>query len=275
MADVDRATIEAGIPGMILMENAAQLVVEYIAAHFSPVGEQRIVVVCGKGNNGGDGLAIARQLHVRFKPCTVLRGVSDLRSGGTARRCGAELSRCCARRGCREYRDFGPEMRIREASWSTPFSEPDWSAAATGLALDGDSRDQLVVPFRPKVVAVDIPSGLSGRKRRTPPGEYMHADATVTFTAPKVCHAMPPACDRMGDLVIASIGSPSSIHENDERIQLALITPREQSRRCSRHARGIRTRASSGMFSSWPARATSPARRPWRGFRRCAPEPAW
>ena len=50
------------------MENAAARVVEYIAAHFSPVSEQRIVVVCGKGNNGGDGLAIARQLHVRFNP---------------------------------------------------------------------------------------------------------------------------------------------------------------------------------------------------------------
>src|SRR5579863_9570664 len=68
MGEVDRATIEAGIPGIILMENAAQRVVEYIARHFSPVSQQRIVVVCGKGNNGGDGLAIARQLHIRFNP---------------------------------------------------------------------------------------------------------------------------------------------------------------------------------------------------------------
>ena len=53
----------------------------------------------------------------------------------------------------------------------------------------------------------------------------MRADATVTFTAPKVCHAMPPACNLMGDLAIAPIGSPASMYENDERIQLALVTP--------------------------------------------------
>src|SRR5215469_14651459 len=68
MADVDRATIEAGIPGIILMENAASRVVEYIAEKYPPLREQRILVVCGKGNNGGDGLAVARQLHVRFPP---------------------------------------------------------------------------------------------------------------------------------------------------------------------------------------------------------------
>src|SRR5579862_4965443 len=63
MNAVDRATIEAGIPGLILMENAAHRVVEYIAEHFAPISKQRIVVVCGKGNNGGDGLAIARILR--------------------------------------------------------------------------------------------------------------------------------------------------------------------------------------------------------------------
>lgn len=68
MGEVDRATIEAGIPGIVLMESAAARVVEYIARRFAPVGEQRIAVVCGKGNNGGDGLAIARQLHIRFAP---------------------------------------------------------------------------------------------------------------------------------------------------------------------------------------------------------------
>jgi len=62
MGEVDAATIAAGIPGIILMENAAQRVVEYIVRRFSPVVEQRIVVVCGKGNNGGDGFVTARHL---------------------------------------------------------------------------------------------------------------------------------------------------------------------------------------------------------------------
>src|ERR1700690_3425185 len=64
MNAVDRATVERGIPEIILMENAAHRVVEYIAS----ANHQRIVVVCGKGNNGGDGLAIARILHTRFQP---------------------------------------------------------------------------------------------------------------------------------------------------------------------------------------------------------------
>ena len=66
MRAIDRRTIEAGIPGLVLMENAACRVVEFLAARFAPLDEQRIAVFCGKGNNGGDGMAIARQIHVRF-----------------------------------------------------------------------------------------------------------------------------------------------------------------------------------------------------------------
>ena len=58
MREVDRRTIEAGIPGIVLMENAGHRVVEFLAERFAPLGEQRIVVLCGKGNNGGDGLVI-------------------------------------------------------------------------------------------------------------------------------------------------------------------------------------------------------------------------
>ena len=62
MREVDRRTIEPGIPGIVLMENAGHRVVEFLAERFAPLAEQRIVVLCGKGNNGGDGLVIARQL---------------------------------------------------------------------------------------------------------------------------------------------------------------------------------------------------------------------
>jgi NAD(P)H-hydrate repair Nnr-like enzyme with NAD(P)H-hydrate epimerase domain len=65
MREVDRLTVERGIPGLILMENAASRVVDVLRETFHPLGEQRVVVVCGKGNNGGDGFAIARQLFTR------------------------------------------------------------------------------------------------------------------------------------------------------------------------------------------------------------------
>jgi ADP-dependent NAD(P)H-hydrate dehydratase / NAD(P)H-hydrate epimerase len=220
MGEVDRATIAAGIPGIILMENAAQRVVEYIVRRFSPVAEQRIVVVCGKGNNGGDGLAIARQLHVRFRPrnlCVVLIGDPDELRGDAAQ----NLAMLRAS-GLQEYRDFGPEMRtatlVIDAVLGTGLSGP-----AKGPALDAILEINSAFPFA-KVVAVDIPSGLSGESG-APPGVYVRADATVTFTAPKLCHALSPACDLMGELEIAPIGSPPSMYENDERIDLALITP--------------------------------------------------
>jgi len=220
MAEVDRATIAAGIPGIILMENAAARMVEYIAAHFAPVSEQRIVVVCGKGNNGGDGLAIARQMHVRFAPrnlrVILICDPAELRGD-------AALNLAMLRAaGIQEYRDFGLEMRsatlVIDAVLGTGLI-----GAATGPALDAILEINSSFPFA-KVIAVDIPSGLSGASGR-PPGNYARADATITLTAPKVCHAMPPACNLMGDLVIAPIGSLPSHYENDDRIQLALITP--------------------------------------------------
>lgn len=220
MGDVDRATIAAGIPGIVLMENAAQRVVEYLARKFSPLRDERIVVACGKGNNGGDGLAIARQLHICFNPrhlWVVLTANPEELSGDAA--LNLRMLRAC---GVQEYRDFGPDMRqatlIVDAILGTGLNGP-----AKGAALDAILEINAFPPSA-RVVAVDIPSGLSG-ETGTPPGECVRADATVTFTAPKVCHAMPPACNLMGELAIAPIGSPPSMYEDDDRIQLALVTP--------------------------------------------------
>ncbi len=68
MREVDRRTSELGIPSIILMENAGHRVVEFLEREYAPLREQRIVVVCGKGNNGGDGLVVARQLYTRVGP---------------------------------------------------------------------------------------------------------------------------------------------------------------------------------------------------------------
>src|SRR5512141_580432 len=68
MREVDRLTIEQGIPGIVLMENAGHRVVEFLERRYAPLSRHRIVVFCGKGNNGGDGFVIARQLFTRFRP---------------------------------------------------------------------------------------------------------------------------------------------------------------------------------------------------------------
>ena len=221
MNAVDRATIDAGIPGIILMENAAHRVVELLCEKFAPLSGQSVVIVCGKGNNGGDGLAVARLLHVRFQPrelYVVLLVPADQLTGDAATN--LAMMRAC---GLEEYREFGPEMRgatlVVDAVLGTGLRGP-----ATGLALN--AIREINLSFRhAKVVAIDLPSGLSGDSA-IPPGEFVRADATVTFTAPKVCHALPPARDFMGELQILPIGSPSSLYQADPAIQLALVTPR-------------------------------------------------
>jgi hydroxyethylthiazole kinase-like uncharacterized protein yjeF len=207
MNAVDRATIERGIPEIILMENAAHRVVEYIAE----LNHRRTVVVCGKGNNGGDGLAIARILHTRFQPElleVVLVGDPHEQQLKMLNAAGVEI-----------HRTFSPKSQtatlVIDAVLGTGLKGP-----ARGPALDAIRAINSQFPFA-KIIAVDIPSGLAGDSA-TPIGEYVRADATITFTAPKICHALPPARGLMGDLRIAAIGSPEELLKDS---QLELITP--------------------------------------------------
>lgn len=213
MNAADRATVEAGIPGIILMENAAHRVVEYVEQHFAPVAGHRIAVICGKGNNGGDGLAIARILHTRFHPpnleIVLIPDPSEL-AGDAA----ANLKMLHAA-GLREKRELNsiPTL-IVDAVLGTGLEGP-----AKGPALDAI---RLINGFREaKVVAVDIPSGLAGDSA-VPPGEHVRADASVTFTSPKMCHALHPARGLMGDLQVRQIGTPCNLLPET---QLALIDP--------------------------------------------------
>src|SRR5512133_4178903 len=109
MREVDRRTIEAGIPGVVLMENAGHRVVEFLAQRFAPLTGQRIVVLCGKGNNGGDGMVIARQLHTRFRPrslhVVLLAAPEDLKGDAAANF--RMLSVC----GCPIQREVPPQAR--------------------------------------------------------------------------------------------------------------------------------------------------------------------
>jgi hydroxyethylthiazole kinase-like uncharacterized protein yjeF len=73
MREVDRRAIEGGIPGEVLMENAGRSVVEFLEREFAPLSAQRVIVFCGKGNNGGDGLVIARLLRERGVPVEVVK----------------------------------------------------------------------------------------------------------------------------------------------------------------------------------------------------------
>jgi NAD(P)H-hydrate epimerase len=222
MREVDRRTIELGIPGLILMENAAHRVVEFLVETFPRLAEERIVVLCGKGNNGGDGLAIARQLHIRIHPrsLNVVLAAEPSELRGDA----AENYRMLAATDCPVQTQLTPEMQaatlIVDAILGTGLKGP-----ASGRALEWINAINHGFPSA-EVVAVDVPSGLDSDSGK-PPGEAVHARYTVTFTAPKLCHVLAPACEYAGKLRVASIGSPPDLFAKNASIQLALSEPGE------------------------------------------------
>jgi ADP-dependent NAD(P)H-hydrate dehydratase / NAD(P)H-hydrate epimerase len=217
MREVDRLTIERGIPGLILMENAGLRVVEFLEERFSPLANQRIAVICGKGNNGGDGLVVARQLYTRFRPRAlhvVLKAdPADLRgdAAGNFRMLGA-----C---GCPFAREVTPEMRLAtlvvDGLLGTGITGP-----ATGAALESIREINTGFPLA-KIVAIDLPSGMP-TDSGFPVGESVRADYTVTFTSLKVSQALPPNCDKMGELRVAPIGSPPDLMDD---VSLSQVEP--------------------------------------------------
>ena len=220
MREVDRRTMELGIPGIVLMENSAHRVVEALAERFAPLERQRIVVLCGKGNNGGDGLAIARQLFTRFHPAALdvvlLAAPEELKGDAAAnyrmlRACGGEALPAISARARNA-------TLVIDALLGTGVNGP-----AAGRMLEGIREINGGFPLA-RVVAVDIPSGMPSDSGE-PVGEIARADLTVTFTAPKLGQAMPPNCDRVGKLVVGAIGSPPALYEDDAGIYLSLVGP--------------------------------------------------
>lgn len=201
MRAVDQRTEEIGISGPILMENAGHRVIEYISTHWTVLSRERVVVLCGKGNNGGDGFVIARQLFTRFR-------TKSLHIVATHPNDDSAPLRMLRAVGCPVYDSITQAMH-----GATLVID-----ALLGTGLKGSARDKALDWIREintgfpnaKVVAVDVPSGMNS-DTGVSEGEIARADACVTFTAPKICHVLPPNCDTVGDLVVAAIGSPAGL----------------------------------------------------------------
>ena len=268
MREVDRRTIEMGIPGIVLMENAGHRVVEFLAERFAPLAAQRIVVLCGKGNNGGDGLVVARQLSHALPPARAARGPAG-RAGGSEGRRGGELRDAARPAAARFGSEIPAEARLAtlvvDALLGTGISGP-----AAGAMLEGIREINGGFPLA-KVVAVDIPSGMPSDSGQ-PVGECARADYTVTFTAPKLGQVLPPNCDRVGELVVGPIGSPPELYED---VWLSLLEPAMFERTAgaapARRAQGnLRPRAGGGGIARQDA-----APPPWLGWARCARARGW
>jgi ADP-dependent NAD(P)H-hydrate dehydratase / NAD(P)H-hydrate epimerase len=199
MRALDRHTIEdLGVPGEVLMESAGRAVVAAVLARLAP-GDS-VLVVCGPGNNGGDGLVVARHLHLLGVP---------VRAALLAERLSG---------------DAGPQLtRARKAG--VPIEGKRWRAPASGVivdalfgtglarALSGDARASVrrinaarsARPGAVAVIAVDLPSGLSADTGQVL-GAAVAADATVTLGLPKLGLAFEPGRGLAGRIAVARIG---------------------------------------------------------------------
>lgn len=224
MREADRRTIEdIGIPSMVLMENAGRQVVATLESTFASLAEMRIAILCGPGNNGGDGFVVARTLLERaFDVGVYLVGH------------GADL-KGDARANLQILGNLGTDVvEIRDAAaWElhgTDVLGADLVVDAlfgTGLRTPLTGLVQTIVEdvnasARP-VVAIDLPSGLLAD---TPdvPGPAVHATLTVTLAAPKLPLVLPPAEVFAGNLVIADIGIPRTVIDQIDGPRIEILT---------------------------------------------------
>lgn len=228
MREIDRRTIEAGVPSLILMENAACRFVEFLERRFAPLKAGRIVVICGKGNNGGDGLAIARQIKLRGG-CASLDVVLPYPASELSPDAAANL-RMLEILGITVQPRIEPRMRaatlVVDALLGTGLKGP-----ARGLAAELIAEMNSGFPAA-AVVSVDVPSGLHED------GLSVEASDTVTFTAPKLEQVLPPLCDRVGALHVVDIGTPASMLADDAAYPIQLSEPAIFRRLFNRRPRG-------------------------------------
>lgn len=224
MREADRRTIEeVGVPSIVLMENAGRQVAAVMTSAFDNLAEQRVAVLSGRGNNGGDGFVVARTLAERGIDVSVflVGTAADVR--GDARTnldALARLGLAVIEVGGEEAWELhAPDVLahdvIVDALFGTGLKSPLSGLLETIVEDVNDSP----VP----VVAVDLPSGLSADSNEVI-GPCIQAALTVTLGTPKLPLVLPPARDLAGDMVIADIGIPRQVIEAVEGQRLRLLT---------------------------------------------------
>lgn len=199
-----------GIPGVLLMENAARQLADAVAAGGAP--SLRVLVVCGAGNNGGDGYAAARHLDLRGHAVRVLSLMPIERLTGDARTMADIAVRC----GIGMTDDVSATAAggwdvIVDAIFGTGLSRPPEGEARAAIEAINAVVDCAVV-------AADVPSGLDCDTGQ-PLGACVRADVTVTFVRSKTGFDVPAAGQFTGRVVVADIGAPQAIVEKIVRAE--------------------------------------------------------
>ncbi|HEX8188280.1 MAG TPA: NAD(P)H-hydrate dehydratase [Pyrinomonadaceae bacterium] len=236
MREIDRLTTERyAIPSLLLMQAAADASAREIAARFShDLSGKTFQILCGRGNNGGDGAALARALWTQgARVDVVLFGGADDAKGDA--RANFEIVRRLSSFEAGSE-DRPPPLSFVEcgdvAAWEELASVPrGYDCVVDALFGTGLTRPleglfaQVVAHLEllraarahaahdtPLFVSLDLPSGLNA-DARAPIGPAVRADLTVTYTAAKPANVLPPASHFNGRLAVADIGSPPALVE--------------------------------------------------------------
>src|SRR5258706_2914510 len=196
MRDADRRTIEEiGIPPLVLMENAGRQVVAAMEAMHSDLVERQVAVLCGRGNNGGDGFVVARTLLQRGVDVSVflIGVVGDVR--GDARtnleilgRLGLTVVEIANSEAWElHFSEVSECTLIVDAIFGTGLNAPISGLMETVVADVNGSG----IP----IVSIDLPSGLAADSHE-PIGDSIEAGMTVTLAAPKIAPGLPPPATR-------------------------------------------------------------------------------
>jgi NAD(P)H-hydrate epimerase len=208
MKNLDRrATEEFGISEDLLMENAGEAVYFVMLQEFG-ITDNKFVVLCGGGNNGGDGLVIARKIHSNGGEAKVFLLDDETKFKGAARKNFEILSRM--------------PIEISKVSSIDPIESAVLNSNAvvdaifgTGLTreVSGIYKDaiRLVNESQGMVFSVDIPSGINGNTGEVM-GTAVKADYTITFGLPKIGNMLYPGYDHCGKLYVSHISFPPSLY---------------------------------------------------------------
>lgn len=208
MRKIDRVTIDKFLPGIDLMENAGRGVKDAIAARWEPQRRRSVVIICGKGNNGGDGFVVARLLKQDgYSVKAFLLGkAAGLKGDALAnyRRCkraGVSVKETSAGNLGGLKRAVEGAYVVVDAVFGTGFSgEPKGVAAGAIEAINEADAP---------VVAIDMPSGVDSTTGQA--STAVVADLTVTMALPKRGHMLHPGRAFTGELAVVDIGVPVDV----------------------------------------------------------------